>query len=169
MTGTYAALPTSDGWKNPILRGVMGANCSVGVAQITDGASNTILLGEIRAGITDFDSRGVWAMSGGCPSALWGHGGVIGDDYGPNHPADRCRRRVGVQTRLPRPLGGADGLIEEGMPCYTGDVANWQQTARSMHADGVNTCFADGSVHWISDYIQILPSSPPGICPCGTV
>ena len=33
-----------------------------------------------------------------------------------------------------------------------------------MHEGGVNTCFADGSVHWISDYIDIsgnYNASPP--------
>ena len=47
------------------------------------------------------------------------------------------------------------------MPCYTGRVRQLQQTARSMHAGGVNACFADGSVHWISDYIQVLPKPLP--------
>ena len=43
------------------------------------------------------------------------------------------------------------------MACYP--EPNNQQTARSLHVDGVHVCMADGSVRWISDYIQIFPSS----------
>jgi prepilin-type processing-associated H-X9-DG protein len=51
-----------------------------------------------------------------------------------------------------------NGLIAEGMSCWN-DNANNEQTARSLHPDGVNTCFCDGSVHWIGDYIQVRPST----------
>ena len=60
------------GWNSRWCRGVMGANVSLRIDDIKDGASNTILVGEIRAGLTTFDPRGVWAWGGGCPSALLG-------------------------------------------------------------------------------------------------
>jgi len=126
------------------------------MAQIRDGTSNTVLLGEIRAGVTNFDSRGVWAMSGGS-SALWAHGGITGDDYGPNCPFSDSDDVVGGD-QIRTAFGGANGLTQEGMPCY-GMPGNIEQTARSMHAGGVNTCFADGSVHWIGDFVQVLPST----------
>ena len=50
-------------------------------------------------------------------------------------------------------------LAKKGMPCSGVDVANIQQTARSLHPGGVFACLADGSVHWISDFIQAKPSS----------
>ena len=59
---------STGGWNGAggrYIRGIMGANASVSIDGITDGASNTILLGEIRAGITSYDCRGIWAMSGG--------------------------------------------------------------------------------------------------------
>jgi prepilin-type N-terminal cleavage/methylation domain-containing protein/prepilin-type processing-associated H-X9-DG protein len=164
----WAALPTSPGWNNPNLRGIMGANVSIGLTQVTDGASNTVLLSEIRAGVTDFDSRGVWAMSGACPSALWGHGGIShqdkderfqGDDYGPNC-TDPKADDVLACSEIQATFGDSDGsvLAKEGMPCYAGDYANTQQTARSMHTGGVNVCLADGSVHWLDDSIEVRPS-----------
>jgi prepilin-type processing-associated H-X9-DG protein len=55
-------------------------------------------------------------------------------------------------------FGGAAGLAAAGMGCYA-NSGNAEQTARSMHVGGVNTCFVDGSVHWISDFIQAYPSS----------
>jgi len=158
----FAFMPSSVGWKNNDLRGVMGANCSVTMSQITDGSSNTALLGELRAGVTDFDARGTWAMFSGA-STLWAHGGIWGDDYGPNCPyiisddpvactAVRAAFGGGNQTV------GAEALVAEGMPCYYADVFNVQQTARSLHRNGVNLCFCDGSVHFITDFIQVLPS-----------
>ena len=39
------------------------------------------------------------------------------------------------------------------MSCYA--HYNNQQRACSMHAGGVHVCLADGSVQWISDYIDI--------------
>ena len=50
----------------------MGANVSLRIDDIKDGTSDTILLGEIRAGITPFDPRGVWAMSGASPMRTLG-------------------------------------------------------------------------------------------------
>jgi hypothetical protein len=40
---------------------------------------------------------------------------------------------------------------------------NWQQAARSMHLGGVFVSMVDGSVRWISDNIQILPSDPSNL------
>jgi len=150
-----AALPTSPGWKDPHYRGVMGANCSVTIAQIRDGTSNTLLLGEIRAGVTDFDSRGVWAMSG-ASSALWEFGGIEGDTNGPNS-RDPNSDDIIAADAIRAAYGDSSGLVAEGMPCSEDsnhEYADVQAGARSAHADGVNTCFADGSVHWISNSIE---------------
>jgi prepilin-type N-terminal cleavage/methylation domain-containing protein len=59
--------PSAGGWANRWYRGVMGANTSLRIDDIRDGATNTILVAEIRAGLIPQDTRGVWAMSGGCP------------------------------------------------------------------------------------------------------
>ncbi|HEV3416536.1 MAG TPA: DUF1559 domain-containing protein, partial [Pirellulales bacterium] len=70
----FSAASPRGGWTNRYVRGVMGANVSLRIDDIKDGASNTILVGEIRAGMVPFDTRGIWAMGGGSPSALWAHG-----------------------------------------------------------------------------------------------
>ncbi len=141
-------------WRSQFICGVMGANVSLKLTDIKDGTSDTILVGEIRAGVTSFDCRGVWAMSGGCPSALWAHG-YHGDDNGPNSAsiwADDLQSCTDVYTAT----GDSSGvrLAKMGMACSNGNWPNWQQTVRSMHSGGGYCCFADGSVRWISDFVQ---------------
>ena len=143
-----AANPTY--WGCRWVRGVMGADASCRIEDIRDGTSNTILIAEIRSGLTSFDPRGCWAMSGSS-SALWGDG-CVGSDNGPNSTAtsgDAIPSCSAVQSAV----GGATKLIQAGMSCSTGNLT--QQTARSMHSGGVNVCFADGSVHFISDSIEV--------------
>jgi prepilin-type N-terminal cleavage/methylation domain-containing protein/prepilin-type processing-associated H-X9-DG protein len=168
---TFCFLSTSPGWPKGYLRGVMGANCAITMADMTDGASCTVLLGEIRAGVHSVDPRGCWAMAGGA-SALWGHGAQVMaprekamDDAGPNNnsnEADDSLFCMYVRLMWRDPMGGDDlNLMAEGMPCYGGHAGNIQIGMRSTHQKGANACFADGSVHWISDSIQTYPSTAP--------
>ncbi len=147
-----AATADSVGWKDSRVRGVMGANSAVSVAAVKDGLSNTVFVAELRAGILPIDARGTWAMSGG-PSSLWAHG-YYGDATGPNSlesAADDVERCTDIQTAV----GGVDKLVLARMPCSAGTRPNYQMTARSMHPGGVHVGFGDGSVHWLSDSIDV--------------
>ena len=145
-------MTSGQGWQATSICGVMGANQSLSLAGVTDGSSNTILLGEIRAGICAFDGRGVWAMSGGCPSALWAQ--CVGDDIGPN-----CNQLYADDTlacpAIQDSVGGPQALAKMGMPCSRDDWPNFQQTTRSQHPGGVLVALCDGSVRFLSDYIDI--------------
>ena len=151
-----AAGQDSHSWKDMRLRGVIGANTAVTVAQIIDGTSNTILLGEVRAGVAEFDSRGVWAL-GDSSTSLWGHGSFMGDANGPNAAAQPGGDNTYSCDDLVRAYGGAawnncPGLDAINMTCYP--LADNQQSVKSMHEGGAFVCLADGSVHWISDFID---------------
>jgi prepilin-type N-terminal cleavage/methylation domain-containing protein len=153
------------GWQDRRMRGIMGSGCALPPVKVTDVLSHTILLAETRAGITDYDARGVWAMSGACPSGIWGCSYMVGDDYGPNCPIFSADDMVNC-TQLRTAFGdssfmqtGTNGLATTGMPCSGVDAYNSQQTARSLHVGGVYVAFADGGVHWVSDLVQSSPSS----------
>ncbi len=126
-------------------RGVSGIHRSIGQADVRDGASNTILLSELRAGMNSVDSRGVWAI--GIPGAsITACNAWWGDDPGPNCLITASDDTWGCNSDNCKP--------RLKMPCYTSSSGGDQATARSSHAGGVQTAFCDGSVHWISDSVQ---------------
>ncbi len=121
---------------------------SVNFAEITDGTSNTVLLGEIVAAENRRDSRGAWAyssgpfISGGEPSyrnprILLPPNGNALDNNLRDHPP-RC---------------SADNLHRH-LRCTSGGSRAFQ-TARSYHPGGVHVCLADGSVRFINDTIEM--------------
>ena len=81
--GNYACNAGPGEWKrsyygsssNQRMGGVMCMNWGVKLGQLTaeDGASNTIMLGELRVGVNARDRRGVWALGFAGSSVLTGH------------------------------------------------------------------------------------------------
>lgn len=136
--------------------GVMGASTAKRNADIVDGLSKTVLLAEVRAGVAAVDPRGVWAL-GKSPSSIWGHGGRTGgDDHGPNNLSEFGDDFASCSTVA---LQFNYNLARLGMGCSRLDLTNIQQTARSMHLGGVFVAFVDGSIRWVSDLIQVVPST----------
>lgn len=146
-------------WSRRLLRGIMGTNTAIREKDIRDGTTNTILLAEIRAGVTSFDSRGVWGMAGAGSSAMWAHGySECLDDYGPNQK-NLTADDIVACSEIQAAVGGEQDLADMGMPCNNANsLGNIQGTARSQHSGGVQVVFCDGSVHWISNEIQATGS-----------
>lgn len=141
--------------------GISGGNCGQRESDITDPKSKTILLAEIRAGTLPIDPRGVWSLPLGS-SGVWGHGGRLGMG-GPNsaHPLGddvlNCTELVATRNSTGSSEGADAPPVDP--PCHPRNAPGWIQMARSMHEGGVSVCMADGSVRWISDFIQVDPST----------
>jgi len=150
MHHTYrpAAGRDAELWLDQRTRGVMGVNTALEIGQILDGTSSTILVGELRAGLSASDRRGVWALGSPSASSLWGHG--TDDDNGPNScfpGADNIQGCGKIEADVGKPL-----MQTECMTCFP--VGNEQGTIRSTHPSGAHVCMADGAVRFISDFID---------------
>ena len=139
--------PDSQGWLDPFRRGMMGPNAAVELQEVTDGLTNVILLTEIRAGLSEKDPRGTWALgTAGGAMVVWY--GYDGDANGPNACFQDADDISGCEARL-------QNLYQtECMSCFDGDEWNDQAAPRSTHPGGVHIALGDGSVTWIEDSIE---------------
>ncbi len=112
------------------------------IPQIVDGTSNTLLLSERLMALADNNSG-----AGGGEDT---RGDVLNDDAG----------FAGFQFMTINPPNGGVDIEQEfcpdhsdqGMPCQAGSQS--QAAARSRHTGGVNACFGDGSIRFITNGIN---------------
>jgi len=142
--------PDSLGWLDGRRRGVMGPNVAAKMKGITDGTSNTMLVGEVRAGVIPADRRGTWALGQAGASVLaWF--GQTGDDNGPNVCSPWADDTFGgALTDADKDL-----MTRECMPDQFDSNDQKQATVRSVHPGGVNIGLADGSAHFISNEVDL--------------
>jgi len=139
--------PGGNGWRDPNRRGLMAVNVALGaLTEVKDGTSNTLMISEVKIGLTNRDRRGTWAMGTAGASVLFWHG-FSGDANGPNHCGDNSDDIKGCNNL------DYNRLRQACMTCWR-PCPNWQATARSYHADGVFGCLADGSVQFLSNRIS---------------
>jgi prepilin-type N-terminal cleavage/methylation domain-containing protein len=129
--------------------GIGSYNQGLPISKITDGTTNTIMLAEMRAGLSEVDRRGVWAMSmcGSnfhCRHAWNAHEGVNACQAGTDD--------IYQGDAIIASVGEAQLLAECMHPDDWGHSA--QSTVRSVHPGGVFVVMADASVRFISDFIE---------------
>ncbi len=170
--GSYAANAGPDWLYNSVggasdlgLGGVMCVNWGISLQQLSqeDGSSYTILINEVRIGLTGNDRRGTWAMGVGGSSITCGL--AVGDSQVPNDnlecsdDIEDCQAvRIDLGISTSQNCNDPSGMGKLLMGCSKDNGSqgwpNWQAQARSGHADGVNVCFGDGSVHFIMNSIK---------------
>ncbi len=147
--------------KNSVLwgGGAAGVNRSFGVKDLLGGASNFVIVDEIRAGVHPLDPRGSWALGFVGASMTVRHGMIHGreDAGGPNNQNRSSDDIVGCVDMIAQIGQGA--LQSLRMPCRDQRTIgepqlNSQATARSQHDGGVHVLAADGAAHFISDTVN---------------
>ncbi len=137
------------------------------LSEVTDGASQTLALSEVRTRDHQRDQRGVWALPWSAASLLsmdahplwYGSDGI--DNAEQLYPEFIFDPISIGQTQVPN-AKTQDVLYEcpdlvgeqiERMPC-TDSKGYTSAAPRSNHVAGVNVTFLDGSVHFLSDDVD---------------
>lgn len=133
----YGRVHTDDG----SVGGVFGNNAKLGMSEIQDGTSNTLMISELKFRTTGSnrhqDTRGTWGYGVMCAS-------ILSTQNGPN-------------STVPDGVWGCRNEPAEGMPCVQigSPYTEMHQAARSYHTGGVQGCMADGSTRFFSENISL--------------
>lgn len=130
--------------------GMGGINSPImSIARIQDGTTNTIMLAEMRVGLSPRDRRGVWAM------------GMCGSNFHCRHASfsvNACGGKnddvYGV-AEIYEDVGEATLAQECMQPDKSVTKGSGQSVVRSLHPGGAHAAMADGSVRLVSDFIDV--------------
>jgi prepilin-type N-terminal cleavage/methylation domain-containing protein/prepilin-type processing-associated H-X9-DG protein len=111
---------------------VSDGNSKIKMLQITDGTSNTIMIGE-RDTLNNI-------------GAVW-----PGRDSSPP--------KISVASVMGRPNWPINTKYDGGIPCCVGDVFGKRFAWTSLHTGGANFVFADGAVHFLSESVATDPQA----------
>jgi prepilin-type N-terminal cleavage/methylation domain-containing protein/prepilin-type processing-associated H-X9-DG protein len=139
----YGALfPTSfPGSAPPNKRAVFGINQGVQIRDITDGTGNTMAFGEYLTGLSEnrYDFRGLHWYDTPARSQLYTQSTPNSSNPDKFFPGDPyCYDRP-----------------ELNLPCAGSTQAQMTAASRSLHPGGVNILLVDGSVHFVSQAIDL--------------
>lgn len=126
--------------------GVAGFNVSFDFGDFPKGQSSMIAVDELRAGIDPIDPRGTWAL------------GFVGGSMSGVHPVSpNSNSPDGIVSCTLLRLKYSDAVLTRmGMMCTDSPIpSNFASNSRSQHTGIVNTLRLDGSVHSISENIDV--------------
>lgn len=159
--GNYVACAGSDVFNPRVDRkgrernGIFFAHSNTRIAEITDGASHTLMLGEIVL----VHDLGVGTQQSGGNTSTQKHD--IRGRYWNTHQGNSL-----FSTLYPPNASVGDRLTwcidEQQAPCQQLGTDNLVISLRSYHPGGVHAVRADGSVHYVSDLIDLLAYNASG-------
>jgi prepilin-type processing-associated H-X9-DG protein len=120
--------------------GVIYVGSNVGVADITDGSSNTLLFGERFHADPEYDRRTLEIRPDFPPMAGWGRWGFVANQGASGNISLSTPAPINYRV----PTGGDFSTLED-RACVFG----------SGHPGGANFAFADGSVRFLRDGIPL--------------
>lgn len=139
----------------------------ISLRQVIDGASNTLLLSEVRSRENAGDQRGAWLLpwSGATLISMDFHPqfyGSVGEDDSPSGYINEANSMSLGFTQVPNGphpdvLYGCPDLAAaqlEGMPCNTEYEGYISAAPRSQHSGGVNAGYVDGHVSFLRDDVD---------------
>jgi prepilin-type N-terminal cleavage/methylation domain-containing protein/prepilin-type processing-associated H-X9-DG protein len=135
--------------------GMIGANYGLRIADVTDGLSNTAMIGELRVGLISIDIRGTWAM-GFAGASLAGHAKNYNPTPNDNNSVYPKCNDGGDELQMTaqfKQLGAMAAQQRMGFNCG-GGMYNSGGQVRSTHPGGCNVGFGDGSVKFIKQTIS---------------
>ena len=152
-TNNDGSIPGTPGGAPVLASPMFAGNYGATIAQVTDGTSNTIMVAELRAGISPLDPRGVWAL--GFPSSSIINAGR--DDTNPTPDNFLGTSGQGDEIALCQNVSNAFWTPtlgpQQGMGCTGNGKEMTSAQSRSLHTGGVNVCMGDGSVRFIQSSI----------------
>jgi prepilin-type N-terminal cleavage/methylation domain-containing protein/prepilin-type processing-associated H-X9-DG protein len=145
---SQAGIPKQNGM---VSSPMFAANYGARFAEVLDGLSSTIMVAELRAGLSSVDPRGVWAL--GFPGSSIVNAGRASYNPTPNNLLGGVAADGGDELENGSLYCSPDNA-RIGMGCTTSGTDMTSAMARSLHSGGVNCCFGDGSVHFVRNDIS---------------
>ncbi|HEY6563910.1 MAG TPA: DUF1559 domain-containing protein [Pirellulaceae bacterium] len=139
--------------ESPVSRGIAPfaiQSKGMDIRKIKDGLSKTLMIAELRVGLSERDRRGVWAM------------GIPGSSVHWRHASNRVNSPNSCQSgdddlkdgSLVLQDIGQETLLRECMMPFVNYDQSAQSVMRSVHAGGITAAMCDGSARFISDFVE---------------
>ncbi|HTN77353.1 MAG TPA: DUF1559 domain-containing protein [Pirellulaceae bacterium] len=126
-------------------KALFGYNNQISAAEIRDGLSNTMAVAEYLTGLDASDARGLFYTNRAGSQFL----------YSTLQPNSKAPDNLLSWHSSFCPTDGSRNRPQMNLPCTQGDDNQNYASPRSRHTGGVQVVFCDGSVHFMTDNIDL--------------